>query len=356
MIQETEMLAPFVDGYDFPPLRMRLTKTVSGSVDTGVDALFEATAAGKTYEFEVELKGRNSPKAFQELLYQLERIRDQRKGLPLLLVPYLRETQLDELQQRQLSGLDLCGNGVVTVPGKLLVYRTGKPNRFPDSAPTRYAYRGATSLVARVFLCRARFGSLADINQEIEARGGRVVLSTISKALKRMESDLIVDRTPENTRLRQPEKLLEKLVESYIPPRITRSVTLTSKKPLAELVGRVAPQASLTFSGRSSIAQYTVMGRTDSPVLFTRNVAQALRQWGNQVQETTRFIDFELRETADPTVYFDARMRENLPHASPIQVYLECMTGDKRERETTLEVRELILRELRESGAAESDA
>ena len=58
------------------------------------------------------------------------------------------------LEREGVSGLDLCGNGVVTVPGEWLVYRTGKPNLYPQSFPIKNVFRGASSLVARVFLLR----------------------------------------------------------------------------------------------------------------------------------------------------------------------------------------------------------
>lgn len=346
MLSEAEMLEEFRGGYDFPPLQIRLAKQSARSRDIGADALFEVTTDGESYEFAAELKSRSSPKAFEEALFRLEQGGRPRDRLPMLVVPYLRETQLDELPQRQLSGIDLSGNGVVTVPGKLLVYRTGKPNKFPDSAPTKYAYRGATSLVGRVFLCRPEFQSLADIEKEINARGGRIALSTISKALKRLEYDLIVDRASDGIRLRQPDKLLEKLAESYSPPKVTRTVTLSTNKPLAELF-RLAPQKTpLVFSGRSSITAYAVMGRGDCPVLHTPSIAEILRKWGRKVEETSRFVDVELRQTDDPTVYFDARVTEALPYASPIQVFLECSAGDKREQETSQQVKDLILGEL----------
>src|SRR5262249_15986571 len=49
---------------------------------------------------------------------------------PLILVPYLSEEWLLKLEAKCVSGIDLCGNGVVVVPDELLVLRTGFPNRF----------------------------------------------------------------------------------------------------------------------------------------------------------------------------------------------------------------------------------
>lgn len=376
MLSEAAMRKQFEDGYCFPPLQIRLGPRDSLlQKNDELDAILAVTAEEQTFEFAAEFKSRNTPRIFEEALSVIQKAAQRRQMLPMLVVPYLRENQLDELQQRKLSGIDLSGNGVVTVPGKLLVYRTGSPNKFPDSAPTKYAYRGATSLVAREFLCQTAFQSLADIEKDISIRGGSVVLSTISKALKRLESDLIIDRTPTGLRLRQPDKLLEKLAESYADPKTTKNATfaikrlplttkgsqltardlnLPAKSPLSPLstlstlLSEGTRQTTLALTGRSSIENYAVMGRQEWPVLYTTNIDRLIRTWGERVEETSRFIDFELRETDDPTVYFDIRMKENLPYASPIQVFLECSSGDKRERETALQVKDLILRELKE--------
>lgn len=367
MLSEAEMRKQFADGYDFPPLQIRLGQAdAMRQKSDDVDAILAVSADDQTFEFAAEFKSRNSPRIFEDALVAIQRAALQRQMLPMLVVPYLRESQLEELQQRKLSGIDLSGNGVVTVPGKLMVYRTGAQNKFPDSAPTKYAYRGATSLVARAFLCRAAYQSLADIETEIETRGGSVVISTISKALKRMESDLIVDRTEAGIRLRQPEKLLKQLAESYSSPKISKTMTLKiNNLPVTaegkqitsdgnKLVGKLPlnrlflTKDLMVLTGTSSIENYAVMGRQEWPVIYTPNIDKLVKIWGSSVEPTSRFVDFELRETDDPTVYFDVRIKQNLPYASPIQVFLECSAGDKREQETALQVKDLILRELKE--------
>lgn len=115
-----------------------------------------------------------------------------------------------------------------------------------------------------------------------------------------------------------------------------------------------SPSARSALSGRSSIEAYAVMGRDEPAVIFTDAMDRLMEAWGDRIQETSRFIDFELRETNDPTVYFDVRVKQGLPYASPIQVFLECSSGDKRERETAQQVRELILRDLRTESASDA--
>ena len=83
-------------------------------------------------------------------------------------------------------------------------------------------------------------------------------------------------------------------------------------------------------------------------------MALVLRKWGKKVEQTSRFVDLELQQTDDPTVFFDARPRDGLPYASPVQVFLECSAGDKHEQETAQQVMDLIRGEqcLNEKGAA----
>lgn len=366
MVSEAEMRERFARGYEFPPLAIRLTRDTKQADDEGIDAFFAVESNNQRYEFAAEFKSRNSPRIFEDALPRLERAAKRLNLLPMFVAPFLQESQLNELQQRGISGIDLCGNGVVAVPGELLVYRTGYPNQFRDSAPTKYAYRGATSLAARAFLCRSNYQSLYDIDQEINARGGHVALSTISKALKRLESDLIVDRTEAGIRLRQSDKLLEQLGNSFTAPKVTKTMTLSLSKRFAD-TQRILPKqlrsraiqglanlprpkladARVALSGRSSVEAYAVMGRQDGLVLYTSSIDRLIDVWGELVEPTSRFVDFELQQTDDPTVYFDVRTKENLPYASPIQVYLECLTGDKREQETAMQLKRLILSELK---------
>jgi DNA-binding transcriptional ArsR family regulator len=347
MISESDIQEQLRNGINFPPLNIELSADAAelptSSAET--DLRLQIGTADRTYEFAAFVKAKNTPRAFAELLRQAQQAVDE-SCRPLLVVPYLREQQLEQLQQLQLSGVDLSGNGVVCVTGELLVYRTGNPNRYPDSAPTKYAYRGATSLVPRAFLCRSNYESLADIGSEIELRNGSVAISTVSKALKRLESDLIVDRSAEGYRLRQADKLLEQLAASYQPPKVTRTVTLSISKPLPQLLAAAGEQVDVALTGRSSVEAYAVMGRDEYPVLYTNRIDPLLQQWGSDVEEATRFIELELQQTTDPTVFFDARKQRDLIYASPVQTFLELASGDKREREVAEQIRDQILREL----------
>jgi hypothetical protein len=55
------------------------------------------------------------------------------------------------------------------------------------------------------------------------------------------------------------------------------------------------------------------MGRQEWPVIYTPNIDKLVKIWGSSVEPTSRFVDFDLRETDDPTVYFDVRIEQTLP-------------------------------------------
>jgi hypothetical protein len=158
-----------------------------------------------------------------------------------------------------------------------------------------------------------------------------------------MDEDLIVERSGGVLRLLQADKLLENLAASYRPPNVRRQMAIQCNRSIEVLAQISTPNLKLVWSGRSSLDAYAVMGRDDVPVIYTDNITRLLDAWGDGAKETTRFADFELAETDDATVFFDARPVNGLPYASPIQAYVECKTGDKREKETADQVARVIL-------------
>jgi hypothetical protein len=59
--------------------------------------------------------------------------------------------------------------------------------------------------------------------------------------------------------------------------------------------------------------------------------------------QSDRFPNLELLETEDEPVYFDARQKDGFWWASPLQVYMELMVGDKRDQETAEQLKTLVL-------------
>lgn len=340
-----------------PPLSLRfLERQPKEDGNRGLDALVEASWRDSTARFAVECKALSTPKAFQDGLNLLKSSSLPKGYRPMLMLPFLNERQLQELEQEGISGIDLCGNGVVVVPGAFAIFRSGEKNRFSSSAPIKNIYGKNSSMVGRVFLTRTVYDTVQGLCAEINLRNLLVnrwdkkpmSLSTVSKALKALEQDLIVERKG-IIRLLQPDKLLEKLSENYVPPKIKERVRLKVPEGSGTIPELLREQSQdlglpLVAAGTSSVAQFAVMQRGDLLSVYCPRLETLLdRLPGSQ---SDRFPNLELIETEDETVYFDGGKEGDFWWASPVQVYLELMAGDKRDRETAEQVKSFILTNL----------
>jgi hypothetical protein len=69
---------------------------------------------------------------------------------------------------------------------------------------------------------------------------------------------------------------------------------------------------------------------------------------GVRFEETDRFPNVDLMSTDDSLPFFEPMSDAGASYASPVQAYLELMAGDKRQRESSDQVREYVLRRVRE--------
>jgi len=340
-----------------PPLSFRLLK---GGPQAGenlyFDALVEVSWSESIAKFAVECKSLSTPKAFQDGLNLLKTSSLPEGCRPLLFVPFLSERQLQDLEREKISGIDLCGNGVVVIPEMFAVFRSGEKNRFTSSAPIKNIYRKNSSMVGRVFLLRSSYETVQDVCAEINRRNLLVKrwdkkamsLSTVSKALKTLQEDLIISRE-DTIRLLQPDKLLQKLSENYAPPNIKERIRLKVPERIGTIEELLRKESKalglpLATAGMSSVGRYAVMQRGDLLSVYCPRLDMLIeRLSGNQ---SDRFPNLELIETEDERVYFDGRQEENFWWASPVQVYLELMAGDKRDQKTAEQVKTYIINNL----------
>lgn len=341
---------------ELPPLSFRYLEDRPEVGNLRFDALIEASWGNSIVKFAVECKSLSTPKAFQNGINLLKTSSFPKDYRPLLFLPFLSDRQLQELEREEIGGIDLCGNGVVVVPGTFAVFRSGEKNRFPSSAPIKNIYRMKSSMVGRAFLIRSAYETVQEIFVEINRRNmfmrrwdtKPMSFSTVSKSLKTLEEDLIVERN-KIIRLLQPDKLLEKLSENYATPNIRERVRLKipeSGSTLLQLVQRQAQALRLPFvaTGVSSVMRYAVMQRGDMVSIYCPRVESLLERLSGS--RSDRFPNLELLETEDEKVYFDARQEDDFWWASPVQVYLELMAGDKRDQETAGQLKSFILSSL----------
>jgi hypothetical protein len=168
--------------------------------------------------------------------------------------------------------------------------------------------------------------------------------------LKTLDADLIVERRKDQIKLIQPEKLLEQLAKNYRPPKvIERFIGKINAEerdvPRILTDGATKIGAELLITGSASASRYSVLAR--EPVVGAYCDAppkEVLRESGIRFEETDRFPNIELIYTDDKLPFFEPAPQDGVKYASALQVYLELMSGDKRQRESAEQVREYLKR------------
>jgi hypothetical protein len=319
-----------------------------------VDVVYDVNLQGKQgYRFFGTVKARATSQALAAAAQRAKsHAFDARGGFPLVIVPYLSPSSLDDVEQLGISAVDLCGNGVVQVPQHWLVVRSGKPNRFRGSNPLRGAYRGVASLVGRAFIAQPRFARVSDVLGFIKARGGRLTLATVSKALTRLAEDLVVARDSTGLRLLQADKLLSRLQDGYQPPSIRSKLALKTTLSDVELHRQLRGATELlggrlALTGISSASRQTVMAAEPVTSFYCSVRPEELAKAASIDPSPQRhFPNLELLQTDDERVYFDSHDEDGRLLSSPLQTWLELVTGDKRSQEVANDLRVRLLREV----------
>ena len=333
----------------FPPLRLWLSfRDVQREQHT--DDVLEVEWQGHTARFVLECRALSTPKILDAAIAQVQRDARLLDLHPMVIVPYLSEDSLRLLEGAGVSGIDLCGNGVVVAP-EMAVWRSGQPNRFKSSLPLRNVYRGTSSLIARSFLLRSQFASLGElqafaqerlIQQGKEQTSQRLAKGTVSKVVQALEEEKIVLRDQGKLRLLSPQVLLERLQANVRKPSGKR---VQGKTPLAvpEVWERLrtSPVRCVT-TGLGSAGHYRVLSGSETLSLYVDDMEEAARL----VSVTTGavFPNIELTQEPDEVVYFDAREENGTLWASPIQTWLELARGGPREREAAEMLEEILRR------------
>ncbi len=358
MPNKKDMLERLRNGLvSLPPLSLRSMKDESkAGQNLCLDAMVEVSWGETVAMFAVECRALWTPRAFRDGLNALKTAQLPEGVGPMLFIPFLSEQQLQVLEQEAVSGIDLCGNGVVMVPEKLAVFRSGEKNRFTSSAPIKNIYRKNSSMVARSFLVCPRYETVQDVRTQINDRnllvshwGKKTMsLSTVSKVLKTLEEDLVISRA-DVIRLIQPETLIQKLSDNYVAPIVKNRVRMKIPEQLGTVTKLLYKESQslglpVMSTGLSSIGQYAVMQRGDILSVYCPQLPPLLERLHGD--RSDRFPNIELIEVEDETVYFDARLAKGFQWASPVQVYLELMAGDKRDQEIAQQVKSTVMDSL----------
>lgn len=366
---ESDMLSRFQVGMVLlPPLFVKSCMVLGGAKDAA-DARVELCLPGEPegFRFAVEVKARATPQSVQLAMLQAKAAAQEGEW-PMIQVPFLSSERLAALEQAQVSGVDLCGNGVVIVPGRLCVVRSGAPNRYRDSRPLSNPYRGRSAMVARMLMQRPQWESLSELTVAVQSAGCALSLPQASKAVQAMDEDLMVMKSAGAISLREPLRLLDRLGQEWrnarqFPGRsegragvakLQAAIPTGSRQTLRLPKGldwarALSSKSSLQWavSGTSSVGRYVMFAQGGPRRIVVSSMPVAMSLLGGISEPVPNFADVELLETNEPGFYFGNEIDENgIRWASRLQTWLELQGGDARQQDAAKDLREQILKEV----------
>ncbi len=348
-ISEAIMLARLeVGSVLLPPLVVRSCTPLKANEKA--DARLELALPGEPegFRFVVEMKARATPQTIQLAMAQAKTAA-QPGEWPMIQVPFLSQDRLEELERDGVSGVDLCGNGMVLVPGRLCVVRSGAPNRYRDSRPLNNPYRGRSAMVARMLLLRPKWESLSELAAAIESGGVKLSLPQVSKAVQAMGEDLIVSKSGGNIALLEPLRLLDKLGNEWRKPRVRAKQALRLPKGM-DWAGVLSsnPLLKWAVTGESSVTRYATFSQGGPRRIAVASLPLALTMLCGTPESVPNFADVELVETDEAGFFFENETDERgVRWASPLQTWLELQSGDARQQDAAKDLRAQILRKVK---------
>ena len=348
-LNESELLSRLEPGYEMlPPLvvRRRLTLDPKDRADARLELGWRDESS--VFAFVIEAKTQSTPLMVQAASTQA-RAMARGNELPMILVPYLSPERLEELERAGISGVDLCGNGVVVVPGRLFVMRSGNPNCYRESRPLNNPYRGRSAMVARMLLMRPLWQSLTQLLEAIQQAGTELSLPQASKAVQAIEGDMIVSKSGGAITLRERLSLLDKLGKEWRKPLIRgrQALRLPPGKEFARTLS-FNPLLKWAVTGESSASRYVMFSQGGPRRIAVSSLPLALTLLGGVLEPVPSFADVELLETEETGFFFANEVDESgVRWANKLQAWLELQSGDARQQDAARDLRNLILREVK---------
>jgi len=343
-IWETDLLSRLKPG-ESPLHPLVVQEFMMDETARDIDARVTMSLPGDSakFHFVVEAKSRSTPLTIRTAVAQVRAAANKAEN-PMIIVPYLSEERLRELERDEISGIDLCGNGVIVIPRRLYLFRTGEPNRYPDSRPLSNPYSGRSAMVARILFSRRTWYSLNEIAMAIQKSGEQLSLAQISKALKAMEQDTLVMRSGVKISIADKSLLLDKLALGWKPPyfRNQQAFRLETEYDWARNLSRVSGLRWAVI-GESSIKRYSAFSEQGPLKIAVSDFRKAMNQVEGKPERVPNFAHIELLETDQSGFYFQNEIDDSgIRWASRLQTYLELQAGDARQRDVSRELREQI--------------
>ncbi|MHC4926946.1 MAG: hypothetical protein ACYTER_06385 [Planctomycetota bacterium] len=315
-----------------------LGEVIKQSNNNGVDAIVVFSLQdGPSFTAAIEFLTISTPKAISQKLNVLKNSNDfQEDIVPMIVAPYISEKQAALLKDNGVSWIDLSGNMILNIPLGIYIERTGKPNKYPDTAPIKKIYQGTSSLVSRALLLNPKgFSSLNGIVDFINQRNGKITLATVSKVLKALDEDLLVSRKDSWISVKQPQLLLANLAEGYADySKNRKDRSFIYDVDDIDVLCEILSQANLKYAFCGYYAAqkkgYGVTGQVSIFLESKRDLYKVNKMIPDIANPDEEYGQVKFVETKNPCVWFNCQEKSSGNIVDDLELYLEMMIDSPR--------------------------
>lgn len=347
-LTQRQLITQFLDALrELPEVHADLDhlEPIGTTVDRRHDAQINLQVAGKSFFVQVEVKKAVYPRDVRQVIWyfrEASRDRSKRQGmapLSLLLAESISPGAKELLRSEHVGYYDSGGSMYLPAPGAYFYIDKPPPKTFAKSVRSLFSGRSAQVLHAVLIRYQDWFG--------VNELAGRAMVSpaTASQVLTELERfDWLVTRgqgPSKERQLREPAALLDawvKQLASIRPANLRRYyVPATKRDALLERIGEVfdAHDAQYAVSHEAAAQCYspflTSISQVRARLLIGSNADAAIADLGARVvNEGANLAIIEAKSPGD--LLFRERVN-GIWLASPVQVYLDLLAGERRSKE-----------------------
>ncbi|HEY8787577.1 MAG TPA: type IV toxin-antitoxin system AbiEi family antitoxin [Actinopolymorphaceae bacterium] len=243
-------------------------------------------------------------------------------AVTVLVVPFMTPAGARSAAERSLNWLDLSGNAHVRTNDGIYVHAQGRPNRFPSRGRPSSPFAPKSSRIAHVLLLDPaewwRQKALADATGLDD--------SQVSRVVRRLTEERLVERRGNELRPRDPWLLLDAWAEDYRFDRhdvVIGHATGSGLELAHELHRRLDEvRVAHAFTGLPAAWAMSRFARFRLNTVYVhgdpRTVADAV-----DLRRNDQGANVQIVGPDDRGVFLGQRDRNQLPCVSPAQVYLD---------------------------------
>lgn len=252
-------------GFSVKSSREQAISGIAERADSGIDILMKAKSPeGKEYVLIVEAKSNGEPRMARMAIQQLrEYLKNRQEAYGIFGAPFISKETGELCKKEGIGYVDAAGNSSLSF-GPTFIQVKGNPNPFKNEKKLKSLFSPKSSRVLRVMLSNPeKKWFVRDLAEEAD-----VSLGQASNVKKRLLDYEFIIKEKKEFKLREPEKLLQRWVESYSYAKSSASnfYSLQDPREFETLFSQYCREQNISyaftlFSGAARVAPFVRYNR-----------------------------------------------------------------------------------------------